>query len=111
VRHINRLMDENSGSIPGDVKITIGTIHADIHNISKVLGILSESAAAYFGRKKTKFIEKKAIDQFLIDSLVKERFEARKAKDWKKADEIRKKLSDMDVLIEDRPDGTIWKFN
>ena len=111
VRHVNRLMDENSGSISGDVKITIGTIHADICNIGKVLGILSESAGAYFERKKTKFIEKKAIDPSLIDSLVKERFEARKAKDWKKADEIRKKLSDMDVLIEDRPDGTIWKFN
>lgn len=111
VRHINRLMDENSGGIPGDVKIMIGTIHADICRIGKVLGILSESAGAYFGRKKTKFIEKKAIDPSLIDSLVNERFEARKAKDWKKADEIRKKLSDMDVLIEDRPDGTIWKFN
>jgi len=33
------------------------------------------------------------------------------AASWKKADEIRKRLSDMDVLIEDRPDGTIWKFN
>jgi len=111
VRHINRLMDENSGNIPDDVKIMIGTIHADICNIGKILGILSESAGAYFERKKTKFIEKKAIDPALIDSLVKERFEARKAKDWKKADEIRKKISDMDVLIEDRPDGTVWKFN
>jgi len=111
VRHINRLMDENSQNISGDVIITIGTIHADICNIAKVLGILSEPAGSYFERKKTKFIEKKAIDPVLIDSLVKERFEARKAKDWKKADEIRKKLSDMDVLIEDRPDGTIWKFN
>ena len=111
VRQANRLMDENSGTIPGDVKITIGKIHADILKTGKVLGILSESAGAYFERKKTKFIEKKAIDPSMIDSLVKERFEARKTKDWKKADEIRKKLSDMDVLIEDRPEGTIWKFN
>jgi len=111
VRHINRLMDENSGIIPGDVKTTIGNIHADIRKIGKVLGILSESAGAYFERKKTKFIENKAIDPSFIDSMVKERFEARKAKNWEKADEIRKKLSDMDIIIEDRPDGTIWKFN
>lgn len=111
VRHVNRLMDENSGGIPDDVKITIGSIHADICKMGKVLGILSEPAEAYFERKKSKFIEKKAIDPLIIDALVKERFEARKAKDWKKADEIRKKLSDMDVLIEDRPDGTVWKFN
>jgi len=110
VRQANRLMDENNGTIPGDIKITIGKIHADILKTGKVLGILSESAGAYFERKKTNFIEKKAIDPSMIDSLVKERFEARKAKDWKRADEIRKKLSDMDVLIEDRPEGTIWKF-
>jgi cysteinyl-tRNA synthetase len=111
VRHVNRLMDENSGRIPGDVKSMIGGIHADILKIGKVLGILSESAVSYFEKKKAKFIEKKAVDPSVIDSLVQERFEARKAKDWKKADEIRKKLSDMGVLIEDRPDGTIWKFN
>ncbi|RPH50044.1 MAG: cysteine--tRNA ligase [Desulfobacteraceae bacterium] len=111
VRHVNRLMDESSGAIPEDVKITIGKIHAEIRKIGKVIGILSESAGAYFERKKIKFIEKKAIDPSAIDALVRERFEARKAKNWKKADEIRKKLSDMDVLIEDRPDGTIWKFN
>lgn len=111
VRHANRLMDENSGEVSDDVKSSICSIHADICKIGKVLGIISEPAGTYFERKKTKFIEKKAIDPSIIDSLVKERFEARKAKDWKKADEIRKKLSDMDVLIEDRPEGTIWKFN
>ena len=111
VRHINRLMDENKEIISSDIKKIISSIYRDISDIADVLGILSEKTETYFDKKKTKFLENKAIDPSLIDSMVKERFEARKAKDWKKADEIRKKLSDMDVLIEDRPDGTIWKFN
>jgi cysteinyl-tRNA synthetase len=111
VRHINRLMDENKEIISSDIKEMISSIYRDISDIADVLGILSEKTETYFDKKKTKFLENKAIDPSLIDSMVKERFEARKAKDWNKADEIRKKLSDMDVLIEDRPDGTIWKFN
>jgi cysteinyl-tRNA synthetase len=43
--------------------------------------------------------------------MVKEREEARKTKDWEKADQIRKQLDDMNIIIEDRPDGTIWKIN
>ena len=42
--------------------------------------------------------------------LIKEREAARKAKDWKKSDELRKALSDKGVLIEDAPGGTKWKL-
>ncbi len=111
VRHINRLMDENKEINSSDIKDIINSAYQDISNIANVLGIISEKAETYFDKKKTKFFENKAIDQSLIDSMVKERFEARKAKDWKKADEIRKRLSDMDIIIEDRPEGTVWRFN
>ena len=43
-------------------------------------------------------------------ALIKEREAARKAKDWKKSDELRKALSDKGVLIEDAPGGTKWKL-
>ncbi|MBU0545603.1 MAG: cysteine--tRNA ligase [Proteobacteria bacterium] len=111
VRHINRLMDENKEINSSDIKDIINSAYQDISNIANVLGIISEKAETYFDKKKTKFFENRAIDQSLIDSMVKERFEARKAKDWKKADEIRKRLSDMDIIIEDRPEGTVWRFN
>jgi cysteinyl-tRNA synthetase len=39
-----------------------------------------------------------------------ERNEARKQKDFKKADEIRQFLASHDIVIEDKPDGTSrWK--
>ena len=43
-------------------------------------------------------------------ALIKEREAARKAKDWKRSDELRKALSDKGVLIEDTPGGTKWKL-
>jgi cysteinyl-tRNA synthetase len=47
----------------------------------------------------------------MIAIMIKERDAARKAKDWEKADQIRNQLAEMDVTIEDRPEGTIWKIN
>jgi cysteinyl-tRNA synthetase len=45
-----------------------------------------------------------------IERLVKERGEARQRKDFKKADEIRRRLSALGIIIEDKPDGTSrWK--
>ncbi|MBI4349865.1 MAG: cysteine--tRNA ligase [Elusimicrobia bacterium] len=44
-----------------------------------------------------------------LSALIKEREAARKAKDFKRSDELRKALSDKGVLIEDTPKGTTWK--
>ena len=45
-----------------------------------------------------------------IEEKVKQRNEARKQKDFKKADEIRQSLASHGVVIEDKPDGTSrWK--
>ncbi len=46
----------------------------------------------------------------LIDSLVEQRTAARNAKNFAQADEIRKKLASMNVIVEDTPQGARWKF-
>jgi cysteinyl-tRNA synthetase len=43
--------------------------------------------------------------------LIKEREDARKNKDWKRADELRKELSKMGILIEDTSKGVKWKHS
>ena len=59
--------------------------------------------------KKSFGLSKKSIDPAEVDKMVKERFEARKAKDWEKADLIRKQLEKMNIKLEDGPEGTVWK--
>jgi len=44
-----------------------------------------------------------------IDLMVKTRFDLRQAKQYQLADEIRIKLSEMGIILEDTPKGTIWK--
>jgi len=54
--------------------------------------------------------KKLSINEELIEKLIKERDMARKNKDFKKADEIRKKLTEMNIEIEDSKNETLWKI-
>jgi cysteinyl-tRNA synthetase len=44
-----------------------------------------------------------------IDALVAQRNEAKANKDWGTADEIRNKLQEMGIVLEDGPSGTTWR--
>ncbi|RPF47313.1 cysteinyl-tRNA synthetase [Hydrogenoanaerobacterium saccharovorans] len=45
-----------------------------------------------------------------VEALIEQRQEARKNKDFKTADEIRDKLKDMGVVLEDTPQGVKWSL-
>ena len=116
VRTVNRLLDqhENSGSerlFLYQIKKTIQHALADIRRTGNILGILLEKPAVYFDKKQTQVLEQKSVDPTMIAKMVEERNAARKAKDWKKSDQIRNQLADMDVILEDRPEGTVWKID
>ncbi len=46
----------------------------------------------------------------LVKMLIEMRAEARQAKDFARADEIRDRLGALGVALEDRPDGTTWRL-
>ena len=47
----------------------------------------------------------------VVAEMVEKREVARKVKNWEMADQIRKDLLDMGIILEDRADGPIWKIN
>lgn len=52
--------------------------------------------------------EKESLDE-MVEALIQERTEAKKNKDFAKADEIRDKLKDMGIILEDTRAGVKWK--
>ena len=52
---------------------------------------------------------KQGLDVNEIDRLIEERRTARLAKDWKRADEIRRALAERKIILQDTPAGTTWK--
>ncbi|MEN8245139.1 MAG: cysteine--tRNA ligase [Thermodesulfobacteriota bacterium] len=110
-RQANRHMDDKIDADDPTVAAQLGLLRHAILRMGKVLGVLNQSADSYFSEKKSMQAEKQDIDPAEVESLLKERTAARKDKDWAKADEIRDRLAAMDVVIEDRPDGTVWKID
>jgi cysteinyl-tRNA synthetase len=111
VRNLNRILDEAGDQLSDKDWEQIKTGYADVLQIGNILGIFKQSPKSYFELKRQKGLKKEAIDPKLIEKMVHERTEARKLKDWAKADKIRDELLDMKIILEDRSDGTVWKYN
>jgi cysteinyl-tRNA synthetase len=73
--------------------------------IGGLLNILQEDPAAWFGYGDAG----DDVDASMIDQLLIERKEARAAKDFARADEIRDQLAAMNIVIEDTADGAKWR--
>jgi cysteinyl-tRNA synthetase len=72
----------------------------------RLLGFLSETAAAWNGRKQ----QASGIDAKQIDGLISDRTAARARKDFKESDRIRDELAAMGVVIKDSKEGTTWEI-
>ena len=81
-----------------------------IDQVSGVLGFFGSNPKEFRERHKQFGIKRYSLDVPKIESLIKERTEARKSKNFARADEIRNSLNTMKVELNDRPDGTTEWF-
>ena len=87
-RDINRTMDQGA-----DPRVAQQTLR----ELAGVLGFSFEKPEVDLAAKP------------FIDLLISIRTEARKDKQWQMADRIRISLKDLGVVLEDTPQGTVWK--
>jgi cysteinyl-tRNA synthetase len=83
-----------------------------LKNSSKILGVLSQSTERWFKFEK-KDNQNQSLDIALtekeIDELILKRQIAKENKDYTNADQIREQLLKLDIILEDKPDKTIWR--
>jgi cysteinyl-tRNA synthetase len=68
-----------------------------------LLGLLQQSPAAWFARGSVDG------DDARIQALVEERNDAKRARDFIRADAIRRQLAEEGVLLEDTAQGVRWR--
>ncbi len=71
--------------------------------MSALLGIVQQNTAIWF--------QSGDVDAAAIEALIEERLQARKNRDFARADAIRDELSAQGIVLEDSASGTTWKKN
>ncbi|MEW6501033.1 MAG: DALR domain-containing protein, partial [Thermodesulfobacteriota bacterium] len=81
---------------------------ATLRQIAAILGLLTEEPAAYMAARKSALLQGLAITEPEIESLIASRNQARREKDFARADAIRDELLARQIEIKDSPGGTTW---
>lgn len=93
VRYINKTVLTGNTSA-ADIKAAIEVFDT----LTGILGIVYDDKTG----------EDDNADAAEIEALIEERTAARKEKNWARADEIRNKLTEMGIVLEDTPQGVKW---
>ncbi len=91
IRESNRILD--SGQMTA---ADAAAVESKLQRWDRVLGILQQD-------------EEDDVDAARIEALIRERLAARRAKDYDRADQIRKQLEREGIILQDTPTGTRWK--
>ncbi len=107
---INQLAERPRGKKDkGITERTLNALLCELDKVTNVLGILRENPADYLLRRRTRKAAARGISPEDVEAKIAERQEARKAKDFARADEIRNALAAQGVELMDTPEGTTWK--
>jgi cysteinyl-tRNA synthetase len=89
VKEVNVMMKNSTLN-----KIELSSVLNFLQLVDKVLGVI--------------FVEEASLDKD-VEKLIEKRNSARKSKDFKTSDSIRDELLKQGIVLEDTPQGTIWK--
>jgi len=103
VRKANTYLQQGGGKSP----VASHLQHA-LSEMGMALGLLQDDPIRYLEQDRILAAERYGVDLDEIARWVEERIVARAAKDWSRADEIRKQLVAMNVALKDTPQGTEW---
>lgn len=92
VRAINNLLDTNQVS-----KQEAAKIYSVLSKFNSVIGVVGETETPATISERAK-------------ELIAKREEARRAKEWRTADDIRLQLEDLGIVLEDTPQGVRWRI-
>jgi cysteinyl-tRNA synthetase len=99
VRALNRLLDEKKNK-------GLTARAAALRAMCSTLGLLYEG---YFENKLQRWMSSTGMNREIIEQRIEQREQARKSKSWSEADRIRDELQALGLLVEDTPEGAVWK--
>ncbi|MDR0631284.1 MAG: cysteine--tRNA ligase [Holosporales bacterium] len=97
IQHLNKMVQAYD-QLPTD------DLYISIFYCGRMLGILYNSPASWFQSDSIA-----AVDVELINQKIEDRKKAKQNKDYERADDIRRELLELGVILEDTEEGTSWR--
>jgi cysteinyl-tRNA synthetase len=107
-RNLNALMGEGDVG-RGALEALLPAAREDFRRFGDILGLFQRAPGDYFREQMRREVTRLGIDEDHINRMIRERHDARKQRDWKRADQIRESLASMGIVVEDGPTGTTWR--
>ena len=108
MRLAGRLMEDKTMAKSRETAELLRRIMADLAVWSRILGVFGRDSQDFLTNLKACRLARLGIDAVKVDSLVADRQEARKTKDFARSDAIRDELANLGVTVMDTPAGPQW---
>ena len=106
-KYVNTLL--KNGKMPVNEKAYIlNKIRNEVIECYNVIGLFKENVEELINSLKQKYISKLGLDIQEIEEQIAKRTEAKENKNYQLADDIRKKLDEKGIILNDSKEGTSW---
>ena len=99
-KELNRAVKEGNA-------VQAAVYYSTLRHLTNILGLVQHSVDDFL--KSDIGQEALTLSETEIENLIQQRQDAKKAKEFAKADEIRQSLLDQGVVLEDTRQGTVWR--
>jgi len=106
VRNLNKSMEGLEGDLDQAARAHLVNERSHLYAAGDILGLFRTAPDVFFEQVSDVTGE---MDRTEIQKMVDERSEARAKRDWARADVIRDRLKEQGIVLEDGPQGTIWR--
>lgn len=108
IRLANRIMENKAWRKSEGAKALFERIQTDMKDWGQVFGVLLQEPRRFLNALRDCKVTRKGLNVADIESLVQQRHDAKKNKDFDTADSLRGKLTDIGVEVRDTPTGPVW---
>jgi cysteinyl-tRNA synthetase len=109
LKTLNDLLHTKKGRKQADRQVLLQSNYVALREALSLLGLLPTSISQSLDQMKELALVRAGMTEPQVASAIEERAAARAAKDFVAADEVRKKLEAVGIMIMDTPHGTTWK--
>lgn len=109
VRTINRLVTEKGFRKNREKLAEVRALYETLLKLGGVLGIFASDPAIWLRQMNLALLTATGYSEADMEEFIRQRQEARKNKDFTRADEIRDELAAKGIQLLDGPQGTTWK--